>query len=205
VAGYNEIQVGRFNRMLQKLLSMKGPASMNELSSTLQPAVGVFSGAENRFLESWFRYGVWLNAAAVAGNLSEAFIRNPTGSNVIAVIEKLSASSIAGTVQTMTVSYGQPGLVDLTLQTGRSLDGRNAGSPVLKTSFGSTLGGRTIGTNIESARGADGTTADFILTDNQEITLSPGDALQVEDNGANIAMFVSIIWRERFLEDSERS
>jgi len=46
---------------------------------------------------------------------------------------------------------------------------------------------------------------DFIGTDIQEITLLPGDALQVEDTVVNQQVVVSFIWRERLLEESERT
>src|SRR6266851_4747570 len=66
MARFNEILVGRYNRSLQKLLSMKGQAVMPQLASELQPTFSFFSGAENRYLESWERFGNRQPPAALA-------------------------------------------------------------------------------------------------------------------------------------------
>lgn len=212
MAGYNEIQVGRFNRFIQKLLSMKGPASMNELSSTLQLIHPVFHGAENRFIEGWNRYGVWLNAPAVALQFSAGRLRMRNKSNVIAVIEKILVSP--ATTGTIELQYGQPNLDLATPQVGRSIDGRNIGNPVCIASFGSAAGGAQIGTTIEAMNDLANVAFDLIATDNQEIVLASGDAaaaagiadcVAVQLDLANTAVSISFIWRERFLEDSERS
>jgi hypothetical protein len=49
--------------------------------------------------------------------------------------------------------------------------------------------------------------ADFILFENQEITILPGMTYQIQDTGANLnqAAIVTYIWRERSLEESERT
>src|SRR5713226_5812707 len=93
MARFNEILVGRYNRMLQKLFSMKGAAPMPQLASELAPTINFFSGVENRSLEAWNRYGLLLSITAGAATNSLLRIRNPSTTNVIAIIEKLTVNN----------------------------------------------------------------------------------------------------------------
>src|SRR5437899_9254339 len=110
MAGYNEILVGRYNRALQKILSMKGAASMNELASILQPSVSFFYRAEFRYLEDWDRRGAIFDVPAQgAGAASAARIRNPLTSGQIAVIEKILISNNSAVADRYVLeSSGQP-------------------------------------------------------------------------------------------------
>src|SRR5260370_18480671 len=92
MARYNEILVGRYNRMLQKLFGMKGGVVAPQLASEISAAFPLFSGVENRYLESWNRFTSVVNQVALAGTPAQWQLRNTT-SNVIAVIEKLTISS----------------------------------------------------------------------------------------------------------------
>ncbi len=76
MAGYNEILSGRYNRCLQKLLSMKGQASTNELASTIQPNFQFAWGNEMRFLESWNRFGIGQQVGPQAAQLNSFQLRN---------------------------------------------------------------------------------------------------------------------------------
>jgi hypothetical protein len=53
MAKYNEILTGRYNRFIQKLFSMKGPAPAPQLSSDIAMQMSFFNGVENRYLEGW--------------------------------------------------------------------------------------------------------------------------------------------------------
>src|SRR5438034_3476406 len=88
MARFNEILVGRYNRFVQKLLSMKGDAPVPQLASEFQPIIPTFSGVENRYLEGWDRFSITLSQTAVAAQTNGLQFRNPAGSNVIAVFEK---------------------------------------------------------------------------------------------------------------------
>jgi hypothetical protein len=57
---------------------------------------------------------------------------------------------------------------------------------------------------MQVAYGANGS-AQFIQTEHHEITILPGAAVDVIGNVLNQGLTVSAIWRERFLEDSERA
>jgi hypothetical protein len=57
----------------------------------------------------------------------------------------------------------------------------------------------------KEAIGVNNIVVQHIFTDIQEIPLLPGDAIQVRTNGVNVTLQTSLWWRERFLEESERT
>jgi hypothetical protein len=206
MARYNEILVGRYNRFLQKLLSMKGGAVAPQLASELQPAVTIFNGGENRYLEGWDRFAVAPTQNAVAAQRSTFQIRNPVGSNVIAVIERLIA--LPTTADQIALNFDRTVVDQTDLATSNP-------------SFGLDNRGRTSSTCIVSNQAAAGAPRgngpleklgflanqhqDFILTDIQELVLTPGSFYEVAMDTANLQMRVSFLWRERLLEESERT
>src|SRR5258707_13299714 len=99
MARFNEILVGRYNRFLQKLFSMKGGPPSAQLATEITPNLNLFNGIENRYLESWFRYGAAPGLAAVVGANPGFRFRNPAGSNVIAMVEKLSLPLLANVIR----------------------------------------------------------------------------------------------------------
>jgi len=212
MAGYNELLVGRFNRHMQKLLSMKGPASLTTLSSDLQPVISVQSGVEDRYLEAWNRYGTAQNLATSGGFNSAIRIRNPLGSNVIGVIEKLSVLQFSATATEVDLVHGTVNSDITSLATISQLDARSGPTSnlggVLKVSDSVSL---AVVPNLTSQAPlwggvfAPNVMYEAIFDENQEITLLPGDALQLSPVAINISFFPSIWWRERFLEDSERT
>ena len=49
------------------------------------------------------------------------------------------------------------------------------------------------------------TNFEFILDEHHQITLLPGDAVQIRSTAVTFSSAMSIFWRERFLEESERA
>jgi len=203
MAGYNEILTGRFNRGLQKFFSMKGPASVNELASVINPQIGLFWGPECRYLEGWGRFSVAAAQAAVAAATSAIRFRNNTA-NTVAVFEKLSVSaSLADAF--MSLQLG-PIAADLatpipSTTIGR-LDPRGQLQPTIiasrttnPTILSFAIGGTPL---VANAAGVD-----LIVDSDQQITLLPGDALQVNTSTLNVQVNIVAMWRERTLEDSE--
>src|SRR5260370_10296088 len=90
MAKFNEILSGRFNRALQKMLSMKGGPPSAQLATEIGTQFQFPLGVEFRNLESWFRYGAAPGLPAVAAANAVFRFRNPAGSNVVAVVEKLA-------------------------------------------------------------------------------------------------------------------
>jgi hypothetical protein len=203
MARYNEILVGRWNRFLQKLLSMKGGPPAPQLASEItavfeleQPPV------EDRFLLGWNRFGFGLQFNGAVGNPSQIRLRNPTGSGVIAVIESIfmfqSPNDRIQLTYTATAA-------DLGLQTVVPLDGRS----------GTTSSSVRVSNSNAAATAGLAVYQDFALTfsnanpveaiynRNQEIVIAPGFAWGAQTISANVALTVNVIWRERIIEEGE--
>ncbi len=203
MARFNEILVGRYNRLVQKLFSMKGPASLVSLSDELGVVLPLFYGAEHRYLEGWDRFGVWQSQGPIAAQTSAIQLRNPAGSNVVGVVEKiLVIPSLADQPQ---LSHGTQGadLATVDTATFARWDTRGRANPTLAFSRANNVAGIA---NIKAQLGmAAQTSGDFIDTDIQEIPLLPGDAIRVVSVTLNETLSVAWWWRERFLEESERA
>jgi hypothetical protein len=214
MAKYNEILVGRFNRGLQKHFSMKGEPPAPQLSSDIVPSVAFFWGRENRYLESWYTFGQRMTAPAPgAGNTAAVRLRNPAGSNIVAVIERVVATNTAGVADQPILRHGIgsggtiPDLNSVINLGSAALDARGQTAP-------NCIGSQTAATNqvappssvviAQLAFGANGF-CEYIPTDIDEIPLLPGDCYDVVSNAINQQLVTSWLWRERFLEDSERT
>jgi hypothetical protein len=184
MARYNEILVGRYNRMLQKLFGMKGGPPCPQLAGDVQPSMSLFSGVENRMLENWGFYGNGIGAAAGgAGTFATVRLRNPSGSNVLAVVSNLTPFSSTNA------------RFDARAQAGPTLI-LSSGTPAAP-SFG--LGRMVVGIPA-------GQFAHLLVDDGDEVPILPGDGIQVVNQTANTPLgFVAFWWRERALEESERT
>ncbi len=207
MARYNEILTGRFNRAMQKMLSMKGPAALVSLSDQVVPSFVLFYGVENRYLEAWDRFGTADLQSASVGNVNGVRLRNPSGSNVVIVIEKILLSNDSAVVDGFNVSFGPTGAdlaSILSLATTR-LDPRGRPNPTLSSSFTQAAAVANLGNLLYAVNLLAQTSFDLIVEENHQITLLPGDAMQFVSNAANATTSISYLWRERFLEDSERT
>lgn len=211
MARYNEILVGRYNRFVQKLLSLKGDASLFQFSTEMQGTLNFFSGVENRYLEGWNRFGLLLSITAGAATNSLLRVRNAAGSNVVAVIEKINVTNPTAAAYITNLRSGNLSAADAaTLNVGAPtmrLDSR--GNPVSSLIISSNAGSATTpaspgSTKIEGGVPVNGT-YEFLQFEDQEIPILPGDVVDVFIGTAAVQMDVSWIWRERFLEDSERT
>jgi len=204
MARFNEILVGRYNRFLQKLFSMKGGPPSAQLATEITPNLNLFNGIENRYLESWFRYGAAPGLAAVVGANPVFRFRNPAGSNVIAIVEKLSFPLLAnfiGQVELRAVAVDLGGASSLAQA---RIDPRGNPSPSLILS-NQNAGAFSTTTQLFNVTGLANTQVDLILFEHQEIPILPGDALTIVNQSLNSPLQVDLVWRERFLEDSERT
>lgn len=202
---YNEIQVGRFNRLVQKLLSLKGPASLVSAEDVLAFHIPLFHGKENRYLEAWEIFaGVAIIPAQGVGNLSVLQLRNDITTNVIAVVESLmpftSGAAATGTWFVREVNVTQVALATAMVSTG--LDTRARSNPVLEASFGTVAAGGAVIKAFGFLQPSGPQEA--IVNEDQQLILLPGTTLQIAFQTANQAAAIGIQWRERALEDSER-
>jgi hypothetical protein len=205
VARYNEILAGRINRSLQKLFAMKGDAVSPQLATEVQPGVVLPFGTEFRYLEQWNRYSISTSVTGGAGQFSGVRLRNPSGSNVIGVIEFVLITNQSA-AQSVQVGLG-PIVGDLaTVLTGQRIDARIQASGqagVLKPSSSTNTGG-ALSPQIGTMVLATNTPQQLINDAIQEFTLLPGDAMEVDAGVAATTISVWYIWRERLLEESER-
>src|SRR5882672_2308522 len=211
MARYNEILVGRYNRFIQKLLSMKGDASLFQFSSEMQGVLPFFSGVENRYLEGWNRFGLLLSVTAGAATNSLLRIRNAVGSNVVAVIEKINVTNPTAAAYLTNLRSGNGSAADAAVvnvgAVTQRLDARGnpTSSLIISSNSGSVATPASPGsTKIEGGVPVIGT-YEFLQFEDQEIPILPGDVVDVFIGTAAVQMDVSSIWRERFLEDSERA
>ena len=209
MARFNEILSGRFNRALQKFLSMKGGPPSAQLASEVTPNIQFNQmGVDFRFLENWNRFGVGVNVPAIAAQNNSVVFRNPPLSNVMAVIERLSVAQ--GIADTLVLSLITGALAQANAVGQRNMDNRTT------SGTGPTLGAvcqTTFGNNVAVAGGVigritipgGGTDYSIITHEDQQLTIAPNDSLQVTGVAVNTVLVVNIWWRERFLEDSERT
>jgi hypothetical protein len=204
MAIFNEILAGRFNRSLQKLFAIKGGPPVRQIGGEITPVHQIASGAENRYLEGWNKFASSFSIAA--GGASNAMLRNPAASNVIAVVESLIVSSAAAQAYFFSQETRN---TDYTAANGvRCLDNRpvSGGTSTLGATLrssqqtGAALTGGVIITQSVLAN----TPFQYIQDPVQEFPLAPGDAL-IFQGIAGVVVFLTFWWRERFLEESERT
>lgn len=200
MARFNEILTGRHNRFVQKLFGIKGGPPAAQLSSEIQMVHPFFHGAENRLLESWTLWGGGNVIASGVGLFGNMQLRNPPGSNVLAVVEKISFSSDAASKVLITILAKQTDLTTVLSPAAR--DTRQvgtAGTAILSSTNVATSTGPILAQEASAA----GPASNMILTDNQEVVITPGFALIVQNGTANTIFVVTIFWRERALEEGE--
>lgn len=213
MAVYNEVQVGRYVRFLQKFLGIKGrqPAPL-AYSGELGTVWPLFHGCENRYLEGWNQFGFATALAASAANQNAFQFRNPATSGIVAVFTKLKIGTTNATGITYITSLG-PATTDLAggvlAMTGARFDPRGNPTPNTVFSFVQTpapgdLANSIDRSNIGAAAGFN-SELDIIVTDIQEIPLLPGDALRFRVSNLNVESEGVFWWRERVMEESERT
>lgn len=205
MAVYNEILVGRFNRFLQKNFQMKGGPPSASLATEITPVFPLEDfGVENRFSAGWERFGAGFIVGAVIGNNTGFLIQNPAPSNVLAVLEMLGLTAISVTDQFL-VSAG--GIQTQLAQVANAvrLDGRGRSNSSAVTVSGGTAVTFPGNITFDRSGGNVGVQNERILTVNQEIPLLPGTSVGIQTNELNVTVQLSVRWRERFLEESERA
>lgn len=205
-----DVQIGRLTRYFVKWLGAKGFTPRMSFGGEIVPNLNLWSGVEDRYLQGWNRFGQSIGLTASVGNVDEIQMRNPSGSKVVAVFEKMTVSCNSATLTqpVLSVASGAADLASVQTMANARLDPRGQPTPSIVLS---TTQPASPGTNLTSlvwtaflgvVAGAT-TTADVILTDDQELPLLPGDAYRFNSSVANTGMFISFLWRERVLEDSE--
>ncbi len=206
MAIFNEILVGRFNRSLQKAFGIKGSPPVRQIAGEIQPGYQINTGVENRYLEAWNRFGVAVNIPGNVGNVGAFQLRNSPGSNVIAVMEKITLISVVA---------GEFDLGYLTIVVPGDLATTTNGVPFDRR-FGPLATGAAIQPSFTNVTPAApiiifrtflpaNTPIEVLGIDDHELPLLPGDIFRGINTVANSGVIFNIWWRERYLEESERA
>ncbi len=205
MARFNEILVGRYSRSLQKLLGIKGGAPAPVFSTELGAHFHLLHGRETHFHQGWSLYGNSIQIPANVGFISQAKLRNPAGSNVIIVVEKILLVAVT-TGQEVDVSIAAATATDLTsFPATIPIDSRQGiqGSTGI-FSWSNSIGNASL-LVILRAFIPPNDQRDVILKDHEEILILPGGGLALTGNLAGQQLNLSMLWRERFLEEPERT
>jgi hypothetical protein len=207
MARFNEILEGRFNRALQKISGIKGAASTPQLGTEIMPVFPLFWGAESRYLEGWILHSWETVFAASAANLNAAMLRNPVGSNVVAVFHKVLWA--AGVINGVIMSLG-PKTTDLptpvTLAAPSNFDQRfgSVTRSIMLASIQQAAGPSAAPPDRAFAFTGANTTFDFINDGIQEFPLLPGWAVNLRTTVVNTNDAFSFWWRERPMTEQEQ-
>ncbi len=202
MARFNEILVGRYNRALQKLFGMKGNVPSPQLGSEITPTISFPLSPDNRYLESWETFAAFAVVTGAAANVASFRFRNPNNSNVIAVILKLYVTSVLGDLAT--IGNATDSGADLTtIVTPGRVDRR--GRPGATLIFSNSVNTSALGTQIMIGRVPANSTYDFIQDSEQQLIVSPNHQYDFQSAVNAQQLGLGLLWRERFLEDSERS
>jgi hypothetical protein len=205
VAIYNEILVGRFARGVQKLFSMKGGPPLRQLAGELSVTHNLLSGVENRYLEGWERYAASFGPTGGAGQSAGIRLRNPPAQNVMVVIEQVIMWSPANfniSVQRLTSNADLTTVVALT---GNRVPDARQQRPNPTAIASTDTNAATTGLTLMSVAGLANTTFLLMNDSNHEIPVTPGELVQLFSNVVATQINCTFLWRERFLEDSERT
>lgn len=198
MATVNEIQAGRYNDLLHKLLSMKEGAPSPTLSPEIVPILDIESDRpEWRFLAGEYLFAALAEVTGVAAQLQRISIVNPAASGVIIVLERLTVRTSG----------------NVSIQWGVGLASA-AGAPtvlglVRETRWGAISSACGLVTNQNSAALAQAQeqlpvlTNDTGLVTRLDYILSPGFALNFVPNAVNTSFGISLTWRQRPFEQSE--
>lgn len=210
MAEFNEILVGRYNRLLQRLTGIKGDNPSPQLSGDIVPILAIeVDRPEWAYLAGEALYSVFQNQAAVAAQSARFQLRNPSGSGVLAIVEGAAIwSSSAG--QEGRLYRGMTPTVDLTGTTqGVAIDSR-FGSPLRSACIASVDTNASVFATGVAAEDFPFTSADAGIIQLHRrpnripiAILGPGSACGLFSVVVNNQALATWFWRERAIEPGE--
>jgi hypothetical protein len=196
----NEIQQGRYNAVLHKLLDMKEGAPSPTLATDIFPMIALESDRpEWAFLGGENLCAGTRTDAAVAGSVSHVGLSNPRGSGVVVVITKIIVIGASGNGYNLCM---QRGTQSDAAGYGVKLDTRAWPSATLwtpvaplfdytnATAIGALFGFLRIGPELQRECALN-------------VVLNPGSRMIVRQSAVNAASQCTFFWRERALSPSE--
>lgn len=199
---YNDIGVGRYNRLAQRLLQVKAAPPMPTLAGELSASLVLeCDRPEWKFLGGERLLQCSQSIAAAAGLPSTARLRNPRISGVLAIVEGL----IAGSDSNNLIVWGIA-----TTITANLANAANPG-PLVRDSRGAQSGGAAscivTTDNVGIAANIIGRVRVLASTPTPylpvEIVLGPGGSIEISATTNNTILDFTILWRERMQEESE--
>ena len=198
----HEIFAPRIARFLQKFSGLKG-FFRTTLGTELMPVLSMWSGVENRFLDSWNLFACARSQPPNAANVSIIEFRNPKTSGIVAVFQKILTYTVEGDVLLLAKGTTNADRAGGAVALGGAIDARSVQFPSMVLSSDNAGGGAL--TNMFQNALAANIAWDIVTDQIQEFPILPGDAIQIQTVAANKTLVASFEWRERALEDSEKS
>lgn len=197
---YNEVQSGRYNRLLQKLLMMKGGAPAPQLGGDIEPGITLESDRP----EWGYLAGDMLAScpglkAADVANLAGVGLANPASSGVLAVTDGILVNNENAATRSFNIYQG--GLAVGSIARGRPRDFRWT-TPTTKTTasgVGSSIEAVATGQLIGRLTLATGASIYLPLA----FIVNPNRQLLIQTDIVNAICSVTFFWRERAQEESE--
>lgn len=201
MALYNEILEARFNRGLQKFLTLKGAPPAPQLSTEIQPtfSLPIDEGDLGIFSIGFFRGFVTVQALAAVN--SGIMLRNPANSNVVARI--LYQTWAANTINTRIQAFLSSPLADIA--TAVALARFDPRVPPATLSISGTNNVATAGTQYDILLNASVQQTNISNQVLSPTLLLPGNALLFVTIDLNVAISMAFAWSERQLTEAERT
>lgn len=195
----SDIQGGRWDAMLRRLFSVKGPAIAPAVGAELQPVVQVIPPrGEDRILRGDKMYHGIQTGTAVAGQNSFVMLANES-TNSLVTIEGIHAYCLsAAMVFSMRLGNTVNGTGPATIggrdtRLGITLAGRAQAGTLY---FGSLVAG---GTLVQRRSALQQLMVDFHCP----VVVAPGDCVYIFGDTVNTSINVSFAWTERLAEPGE--
>lgn len=203
-AMYNEILSGRYNRILQKLLSMKGGAPAPQLSGDLSAGITLEEDRpEWAYLAGDFLAAAPAVKAADAANLSAIGITLAANSGVLAWLEGFLVNNENAALTTFNLGWGGPAMGTLFRAYPRDIRWLTPSTKRSACQVGSAVEAATSLLLMDRvtlpAGGSIYIPASRILTP----ATSGTNQFAIETDLVNKICSVTFYWRERALEESE--
>lgn len=200
---YNGVGDPGLSQILDKRLMLPGGAAAPAVAPELFPCVVLESDRpEYQFLANQGRYGRGTSVGAGgAGTRATAALYNPSDSNTLVVIERITAAAASGLLVFAIQNVGAAAPFG-TAAKGRSTDSRSqASTGDVRLSAASLIPDNTL-----AAPGAGTFMVGPLAFDDQiPVILAPGSVCYVYPNADNVAItYCTFQWRERRLNPSER-
>lgn len=194
--------VGRFNRLLQRLLEIKADPPAPDLAGEIMPVI-VLEGdrPEWLYLMGHRLIAVGFSLGAAAGQPNLIRVRNPAASGVIATADAMLLGS--STAHSVNLRIGRAaadlGTTFATMVLDQRMGAANASSLIASSD---QTGAAVVGTSIGRARVP--AEDSLVFPAAYRFVLAPGDSFDIFSSESNLTWAGVFTFRERALEASER-